>query len=327
MREHAKKSIERKVRQESAIFIDFRFKACHGKLVYMIAGLFYILFFTIPLAVYPYTSELFEFNKIVLLYILTSSIIAAWAIQMITSKRIVFKRTMLDIPLLVFLGTQAISTLLSIDFRTSLLGYYSRFNGGLVSSFCYAVLYWIWISTMDKRSTLKALYCLLFSAFLVSLYGIAQHFGIDHDIWVQDVQSRVFSSLGQPNWLAAWIVAILPITWCLAISDKQKAISRISMYWFWIALSGLLFITLLYTKSRSGVLGLFIAFVLFWSIVIWRGIRHAGLDPASAFLRSFLILCSLFFVFCALIGTPFTNSLLTGKRKLRTKFRQPTTEN
>src|SRR5258708_7266451 len=111
----------------------------------MIALTFYILFFTVPLIVYPYTSELFEFNKIVVLYLITTLIVSAWIIQMIRTKKIIFRRTLLDIPLLVFLGTQGISTILSIDFRTSLLGYYSRFNGGFLSLLCYALLYWCFV--------------------------------------------------------------------------------------------------------------------------------------------------------------------------------------
>src|SRR4030067_2958010 len=94
---------------------------------------YYLLFFFVPLVLFPKTSELFEFNKIVLTYILTTAIICFWITKSILAKKIIFKRTFLDIPLLIFLGSQFLSTLTSIDFRTSLLGYYSRYHGGFIS--------------------------------------------------------------------------------------------------------------------------------------------------------------------------------------------------
>src|SRR5258708_18612980 len=113
----------------------------------MVEYLFYSLFFVIPLVFYPRTSKVFEFNKIIVLYIFTILIVAAWIIKIIRNKnnlpagRQVFRRTILDIPLLLFLGSQIISTIFSIDQHTSLFGYYSRFNGGLLSTACYALLY------------------------------------------------------------------------------------------------------------------------------------------------------------------------------------------
>ena len=169
--------------------------------------------FFVPLILWPFTSEVFEFNKMVLVYILTTLITGTWLIQMILEKRFIFRRTILDIPLLVFIGSQLISTVLSIDPLTSWLGYYSRFNGGFLSTLCYALLYWAFVNNIDAKRTMKLLYVTLISATLVSIYGVLEHFGIDKSVWVQDVQSRVFSTLGQPNWLAAWIVALTPLTW------------------------------------------------------------------------------------------------------------------
>ncbi|MBI1863656.1 hypothetical protein HYS03_00365 [Candidatus Woesebacteria bacterium] len=90
--------------------------------------LFNILFLITPFVVYSKTSELFEFNKMVFIYLLTILIVASWVIKMILEKKFIFKRTALDIPLLLFLLSQIISTLLSINPHTSIFGYYSRFK-------------------------------------------------------------------------------------------------------------------------------------------------------------------------------------------------------
>ena len=72
-----------------------------------------------------------------------------------------------------------------------------------------------------------------FSGIFVSLYGIFEHFGhsvscllapglkdFSVECWRQDVQSRVFATFGQPNWLAAYAITILPLGVTLAIQKK-----------------------------------------------------------------------------------------------------------
>lgn len=268
--------------------------------------LFNFLFFFIPLILWPYNSELFEFNKMVLVYIFTVLITAFWAIRMIKEKKFIFHRTILDVPLLLFLISQTLSTLVSIDPRTSLLGYYSRFHGGLLSSICYSLLYWAYVSNMDKAKTQKTIaYCLLPSALIVSLYGILEHFGIDKDLWVQDVQNRVFSTLGQPNWLAAWLVALMPISWAFALERKSKraGITKLILLYSYTLI---LFITLLFTKSRSGILGFVIADLIFWSFILVKYKKQ--------FIKQFIICHSSFIIISLAIGFPFP--LFTANRQL-----------
>jgi len=261
----------------------------------IIYWLFVILFFLIPLILWPGTSEVFEFNKIVLMYLLTTLISGAWITEMIIEKKFIFRRTILDIPLLIFLGSQLISTIISIDPTTSWFGYYSRFNGGMFSVICYSLLYWAFVSNLDRKVALRTMYCVLGTAVIVSIYGILEHFGIDKNIWVQDVASRVFSTLGQPNWLAAWLVALIPLTFSYSIGNqKHKSL-------FFLLFSLLLFITLLFTKSRSGLLGFVVADAIFWILAFLKLKRNV--------LKIFLISHFLFLILGLLIGTQFTPSL------------------
>lgn len=221
---------------------------------------FQVLLFFVPLALWPTTSEIFEFNKIVLVYLGTSLITTLWLSKMVIAKKWIFRRTILDIPLLIFLFSQLLATVFSIDVQTSLFGYYARFNGGLISLLCYALLYWAFVSNINHKEAIKSLKITFVSAFLVSLYGILQHFGIDKNLWIQDVVNRVFSSLGQPNWLAAWAVALLPVAWSSLLikrSDKNKNKAA------WLVIAVMLLLALFYTKSRSGIMGLGGAFIVF----------------------------------------------------------------
>lgn len=278
--------------------------------------LFYILFFAVPLILFTKTSEIFEFNKIVLVYLITILITGVWLAIAIIEKKIPFKRTALDIPIIIFLLSQIISTFLSIDTRTSIFGYYSRFHGGLLSSISYVLLYWAYVTFMDKVSTLKALLFFISSAVIVSIYAVLQHFGIDKDIWVQDVQMRVFSTLGQPNWLAAFITAILPISTTFYLTPElfskltnknsfSKLVVRIiTNKWFWLSITTLFFLALLYTKSRSGILGFFVASTTYWILAVYFSLRQK--DNLGKLIKGALIVNAIFIVLAVVSGTPWT---------------------
>ncbi|MCH7640875.1 O-antigen ligase family protein [Patescibacteria group bacterium] len=276
-----------------------------ARLQKIIPGLFYLLFFLVPLVFFPKTSELFEFNKLILTYALTSAIAGAWVIKMILEKRVIFRRTALDIPLLIFLASQLLSTLTSIDFRTSFLGYYSRFHGGFLSLLTYSILYWAYVSNMNKKSTFKTIYVLLGSAFVVSIYGVLQHFGIDKEVWVQDVQNRVFSSLGQPNWLAAWLVALVPLTWALALKSNFQFKS--AKPWLWVGLSTLFFLVLLYSGSRSGILGFGGSYIIFWGVIAIKSLKDKKIIKTRV--KIFLILNFAFLIVAGATGSRWTPSI------------------
>jgi len=264
---------------------------------------FFLLFFLVPLIMTPWNYELFEFNKMLLVYFLTIVIAASWLIQMIAERRFIFRRTFWDLPLIIFLLSQVLSFVFSIDRHTSFWGYYSRFNGGLLSTICYLLLYWAFVSNIDKKNTLRTIYFTLISSALVAVYGIAEHFGIDAHRWVQLVQIRVFSTLGQPNWLAAWLVALIPLTWGFLLNSKSK-LQNLLYYSLFI----ILLLCFLYTKSRSGLLGLTVAFVAFWGLLFWFKRR-----TAKKILKPFLIITSLLVIFNLFILTPWQPKFLNFK--------------
>src|ERR1700690_2434534 len=84
---------------------------------------FYALFLLGPLVFSGDTSELFELNKMWLTFGLTAIIGCAWATKMVVEKKILIQRTPLDILLLLFLASQIISSIFSLDQQVSWWGY------------------------------------------------------------------------------------------------------------------------------------------------------------------------------------------------------------
>ena len=274
----------------------------------VISNFYYLIFILVPLIFLPSTSELFEFNKIIITYILTTVIVCTWAIRCIVEKKFIFRRTLLDIPILLFLGSNILSLLGSIDIHTSWYGYYSRWNGGLLSLISYSLLYWAFVSNLDRRTAVLSAQCSVLSAIIVSIYASLEHFGFsiscllttgkfDVACWVQDVQNRVFATLGQPNWLAAYVVALIWIP-----ISKLRNFQSISNLLIFI----LLFLTLLFTKSRSGLLAFAISSAVFW------------LPQLKKSIKPFLILNSLFLILTLIIPNPVRDLVL------KTKDQRPT---
>ena len=115
--------------------------------------LFYALFFLVPLVFLGSTSELFELNKIWLTYGISILIALFWGIKIIANKQFRIQRTPLDIPILLFLLANILSTIFSWDPYVSFWGYYSRFNGGLLSIATYIFLYYAFASNLLTNKT------------------------------------------------------------------------------------------------------------------------------------------------------------------------------
>ena len=202
-------------------------------------------------------------------YVITIVTSGVWLLKMVGENRIIFKRTPLDLPLGLFLLSQIVSTLFSIDPHTSFWGYYSRLNGSLLSNISYILLYYVFVSNFSKDDVLKFLKAAVIAGGFVSLYAIPEHFGLSPSCiiltqeftascWVQDVQARVFGTIGQPNWLAAYLaMLIFPAIYFFLTAKTQR--SRIG---YWLLVAGY-YLAFTFTYSRGATLGLIAGFSVF----------------------------------------------------------------
>jgi len=224
---------------------------------FLVLGVFVI----IPLLVTPFTSELFEFPKNAWLQI-SAILIGAFLLWRKRDKKEFWRKSSLwRAVILLFFMSLITSLAVSIDIRTSWFGYYGRFFGGAGSYLALFVVILaleqqlketdIWLNTVIKG--------IMLSGAMVSLWAVLEHFGVDQNFWVQDVHSRVFSTLGQPNWLAAFLVTITPLCISCVITKKEKAL--------YTSLSLLFYSALWFTSSLSGLVGLAGAMVVWLAII------------------------------------------------------------
>jgi len=231
----------------------------------------------LPLIFSIQTNEAFEFNKLV--YIYGSALFVLFLLFVKKVMGGTFKKMPLLIPFLAFILSQILSTIFSIERHTSIFGYYSRFNGGLLSVFAFSVLLYGLVQFVQKKQLPILLGLYFFGAVLSAGYAFPEHFGASPSCkllmnewsvkcWVQDVQNRVFGTMGQPNWLAAYLLPALILLAAEGVSlvgaaqtasaDTKKKVQYAGF------LSGggilaafcLILAVLFFTKSRSGLVGL-----------------------------------------------------------------------
>ncbi len=271
-----------------------------------IAYCFYLIFFSVPLVMFPYTFELFEFNKMWVVFGLSLLIFLLWISKVILTKRLEIRRTPLDIPILLFLVSQIISTIVSIDPHVSFWGYYSRFNGGLLSTISYIFLYYAFASNLipnevdekEKPFSYKILFASLLSGIAVTLWGLPSHFGkdltcyvfrgtFDTSCWTDAFKPtiREFSTLGQPNWLGTFLAILIPVAIGYGIinikshrqfsDEKRKKTllneilysNRNTIPFIFLGVVTLFYVSMLYTRSQSSFIGSFIGLQIFFALL------------------------------------------------------------
>ncbi len=150
----------------------------------------------------------------------------------------------------------------------ALFGDYYRRQGFLtqvsfIFCFCLCLLNLLLIKNVLKNIK-YLLFSISLSGFFVAIYGFWQYLGFDFFIWQEPVMAgRVISSIGQPNFLASFL--ILTLFSSIALLLKLKF-----FYWRLFILINIFFqlLGIYLTSSRSAILALFIAIVLSFFIFI-----------------------------------------------------------
>ncbi|MDP4009484.1 MAG: O-antigen ligase family protein [Candidatus Shapirobacteria bacterium] len=267
-------------------------------------GFLFLLFFT-PLIFTSFNSELFELPKMYFVYLITLIILTLHLINFFQNKSKLLSTNLLVLPLFLFLLSQGISTYFSVDQHTSIFGYYSRLNGGLLSLISYIILFLILTVYIDKPFIQKIINVSLISGLIVSIYAIAEHFGIDKDIWLQDVQNRVFSTFGQPNWLAAYLCILIPIGLAQSVEYFYKKNKILFLIYDLSAI--IFFLALLFTKSKSGIIAAIISLGLFFILSFLKNKKS---------LKLLILNSSLLILFSLSINNPIKDLLFPQKLKI-----------
>ncbi|MFH1254944.1 MAG: O-antigen ligase family protein [bacterium] len=120
------------------------------------------------------------------------------------------------------------SSFFSIDPSRSFWGSFSRQQG--FYNFSHYILFFILavLNIKNDRQIKRIAIAVLASSFFVSAYGLAQYFLLDPWAWPENFLSsgRVFSTFGQPNFLAHWLIMVVPLSIYYLIFIAKKFFAR-----------------------------------------------------------------------------------------------------
>ena len=225
----------------------------------------------------PNLQDPFNAPKFILL-----SLLGAWILGIMFVKfsfnSLSFSHKILIIILGFFLISNYISMLNSSNKYISIFGETQRKSG--VISYSLLALVLLYTSLSFNIQNKKLLYkSILFTAYLLSIYGLMQHYGLDFVKW-NNPYNAIISTLGNPNFAAA-ALAILGILVYGIFFDSEIG-SRFKL--ILTSCLTLVLVAIVFSNARQGLLVLILGVTLLTLIRIYLINRKIGLFLSSIFI-------------------------------------------
>ncbi|MGI6124157.1 MAG: O-antigen ligase family protein [Acetivibrionales bacterium] len=218
-------------------------------------------------------------------------------------KRFKFEKSFLYIPTALYGGLIVLSTVTSKYSDIAFKGFLGRYEGMLVL-LCYLSLMLIVFNLVKAEKQIKFLLgALLISVAIICLIGLFQFLGMDlfksdfgkklilpkeYHQFKDNVNFRfedtyIYSTLTNPNYVGSYAVLLIPVAFIFMLFSKKTYLKIGGA-----VLTGLLLINLFGSRSRAGLIGLFIIVVI--SAILFRKVIFKKKILASAIVVGVLVL-------------------------------------
>ena len=165
-----------------------------------------------PLFFNVYSSRVFEPDKLTLVRTIATVMAAAWIIKWLEQRNAPRSSTSLSVrdalilPTLILSGVYLLTTLTSITPRISFLGSYQRLQG-TYTTLSYIIIFLMIVQGLRTRRQLDRLvFAIILTSLPIALYGLIQRYRLDPLPWGGDVTVRVASNMGNPIFVAAYLI-------------------------------------------------------------------------------------------------------------------------
>lgn len=223
-----------------------------------------------PLVLNIFSYNVFLLNQTVLFQILTEITFLFWLIKIILAeesiKKLFLTKIKFILPALIFIAILGLTVIFAQAPGRSLLGSYER-KMGYLTWLHFLAFFLILIFNLTSWARIKrVILIILITTALVCLYAFTQLSGFDPINWLEPPlqTKRVFSTFGQPNFLGAWLLFIIPLI-IFSFFIWQKFLNR----FFLILLLGSTIFIFISTLSRAAWLGLIGEIFFFLIIFAW----------------------------------------------------------
>jgi len=226
---------------------------------------FIALVFLVPVVFDRRVGIVFSLTKVSFMRLLLIAITVVWILKILLKNKHNFVRSPLDWSVASYMLACTAAMVTSVHVVTSLIGFYGRYEG-LSTLWMYGLLYYIALNFIRRKEQMKRiLYTVLSAAVFMSIYSIMQRAKLDPFAWGGVVTwQRVIGTIGQPNFLAAYVDMAFIIGLAVLInidmgengSSNKEKLTRIILDSIVIIGLTLIYTCILFTQSRGGFLGL-----------------------------------------------------------------------
>lgn len=187
---------------------------------FIIQGSVILVFFMVPLFFTNFTAQGFGFDKITLFYFLVLVGVVAWATKGVVVGELFFKRTPLDIPILIMLAFFSVSTVLSISVKDSIIGSYGNSSKGLIAIIAYVLFFYLVVNNINLKNVKLFFGAIVTSGFLLSIYSLLQING-KYILPMGFTHNQGVNPVGSLSGLTMYLVMILPLFVVVAVQIKE----------------------------------------------------------------------------------------------------------
>lgn len=221
-------------------------------------------------------ADFFSYNKMLALITLTGLSILSSGFYFSANKYKI-KKTNIYLPMAMYSVFIILSTLFAEHTNVALYGFVDRYEG-MFSLLSYMILMFITINIVNDEKSIKSIiYPLIAGAVIIGIIGVFQYIG--KDLFQSDFMKRlilpseykdqaqnirfnfgkntIYSTLYNTNYVGSYMVLLFPITLTLLILSKG-----IKKKLIMTPIAGLMFLNLLGSNSRGGILGTIFAMVV-----------------------------------------------------------------
>src|SRR5437773_1931448 len=179
--------------------------------------------FLLPLAFLPNIVDEFVLPKLLLARLLIAVSVVLLLVRWLRQGSITWKRTPLDLPLLAFIGSAALSTVFAINRNVAIFGTYDRWEG-LLTIVTYGLVFWLTVQLLSGESDARGLtWSLLLSGYLIAAIAILQSaFGLLGGGYFHGPNNiiRPDVTLANPDFLGIFLAMLLPLAFAKLISRR-----------------------------------------------------------------------------------------------------------
>jgi len=228
-----------------------------------------ILVISLPLAFNPKFLDAFALPKVTLLRIITLIMLTSWIVKTAENGKFTWRKSPLNLPVLIFIFVTFIATVFSTNPYFSFFGQYMYHMEGLWATLTYVVLYLLVIANLDDFKVRNIILAFIVTSGATCVYGLLQHFGIELVNWQISSTERIWSTMGNPNFLAGFLIMAIPLTIAILLEQRRQNKNELSLKTgLLVALLCLQLLCLNFTYSRASWVGVFSGLAIL--AVLWR---------------------------------------------------------